>query len=177
MANLRFNALRVTFYTQIGLLIILAVLFIIGNCDQCIPIGSFFFAITLGAIGASISLMRRLRTNDLPFQSEDHSLGVLSILIPILYGTVLAGVAYLLFMSEILTGNGGSGLLSTNLFPNFETSDPENKSLFEQFIIMSPASLQDYGKLLVWGFIAGYSERFVLGILGRIEGSVKSKSK
>lgn len=34
---------------------------------------------------------------------------------------------------------------------------------------LRPESMQDFGKLLVWCFIAGYSEKFVSGILQTLE--------
>lgn len=165
---MNFYSLRATFFTQIGLLLLLAVLFIIGYSDNKWKVGSFFFAIILGALGASVSLMKRVRANDLPFSTDQSNLGIFATLIPILYGTVLAGVAYLLFMSGILSGDGGTGLLTTNLFPNFINPDP-NDDLLKQFVTIQPSGIKDSGKLLVWCFLAGYSERFVTGILSQLE--------
>jgi hypothetical protein len=34
---------------------------------------------------------------------------------------------------------------------------------------MAPVSMKDVGKLLVWCFVAGYSEKFVTGILKQLE--------
>jgi len=37
------------------------------------------------------------------------------------------------------------------------------------YIEMRPATIADVGKLMVWCFLAGYSERFVADILGQLE--------
>ncbi len=161
------NSIRIIFFSQIILLCILPLLFIIDQSDNGIKLGSFFFAIDLGALGASVSLMKRVREHNSLFISESKSLKIFSTLIPIIYGTVMSGVAYLLFMSGILTGNGGNGLLTTNLFPNF--TEPSNGNLLDQFLNMTPIDMKNTGKLLVWCFLAGYSERFVTGVLKQLE--------
>jgi hypothetical protein len=168
MTKSKFHSLRATFFTQIGLLIVLAILFIIGYSDNEWKVGSFFFAMILGALGASVSLMKRIRANELPFSTDQASFGIFATLVPILYGTVLAGVAYLLFMSGLLSGDGGTGLLTTNLFPNFSNPNPDD-DLLKQFVTVQPDGIKDSGKLLVWSFLAGYSERFVTGILSQLE--------
>ena len=95
---------------------------------------------------------------------------------PLLYGTLMAGVAYLLFMSEILSGDGGGGLFTTNIFPNFTKPD-SSTPLVNQFVTMTPDGMRNSGKLLVWCFIAGYSERFVTGILDQLEKKGQGKGQ
>ena len=83
----------------------------------------------------------------------------------------MAGVAYLLFMSGILTGEGGHGLFTSNLFPNF-TFLPEAEGLrlsMREVVGLRPKGVQDLGKLLVWCFVSGYSESFVVGVLNTLE--------
>jgi hypothetical protein len=76
--------------------------FLKGVFFEKLPVDSFFFAVILGALGASVSLMRRIRDKEVLFQTEEKDLKIFAVLIPILYGTLLSGVAYLLFMSTIL---------------------------------------------------------------------------
>lgn len=167
------RSLREIFYIQIGLLLLLAGLAGIDYVFEKVDVGSFFFAIILGALGASISLLRRVLEKKSPLISNHDNLQVLKTLIPILYGTVLAGFAYLLFLSGILSGDGGNGLLSSNLFPNFTKSNvlgcSGDMSLLDEFKCLNPNGIQNAGKLLVWCFLAGYSESFVIGILKRLE--------
>ena len=169
MSNPSVENLRSVFFIQLGLLAVMAVLFIIGYADWGIHVGAFFFAVVLGALGASVSLMRRIMNKESLFagmRDNDHHL---STLIPILYGTLMAGIAYLLFMSGILSGDDGGGLFTTNLFPNFTEVEDSGDSLLKQFVETSPDGIPNAGKLLVWCFIAGYSERFITGILHKLE--------
>lgn len=167
------KVLREIFFIQIGLLSLLALLAIIDYSIASIDVGSFFFAIILGSLGASVSILRRALDKKPMLIDQANDLRVLKTLIPILYGTVLSGVAYLLFLSGILSGDNGNGLLTTNLFPNFVASDASQcsgeMSLLDEFRCLDPDGIQNAAKLLVWCFLAGYSEGFVIGILKRLE--------
>jgi hypothetical protein len=147
----------------------MAVLFILGYVDWGIHVGAFFFAVVLGALGASVSLMKRIMNKEPLFAGMRDDDRQLSTFIPILYGTLMAGIAYLLFMSGILSGDDGGGLFTTNLFPNFIPGENTEASLLEQFVETTPDGIPNAGKLLIWCFIAGYSERFVTGILHKLE--------
>ncbi|MCB0706608.1 MAG: hypothetical protein KDC34_14940 [Saprospiraceae bacterium] len=161
-------SLRTIFYIQLGLMTLIGILFTIGYFTDVFPIGAFLFTIILGALGASVSLMKRIRDQKVLFETEVKDLKMLAVFIPILYGTLLSGVAYLLFMSGILSGENGGGLIVTNLFPNFiDTSS--GGSVLDKFVQVEPEGINDIGKLLVWCFLAGYSESFVTGILGQLE--------
>ena len=82
----------------------------------------------------------------------------------------MAGVAYLLFMSGFLTGVDGEGLIATNLFPSFDRPDASGQLLTMQTVFkLRPATVTDLGQLFVWCFLAGYSESFIVGILGKLE--------
>lgn len=131
-------------------------------------VGSFFFGVFLGALGGSIALLKRVRSEQAAI-IEEIAADIISTLMPILYGGLMAGVGYLLFMSGILSGEGGEGLFTSNLFPNFTTPNASEDNLIKRFIEMKPETMKDVGKLLVWSFIAGYSERFVTGILKQLE--------
>ena len=157
------RSLQLVFFLQILMLLLIALLVALGA-------GSFFFCILLGGIGASISLMRRL------YKQEDPGFKGLafvnSVLMPVLYGVLMSGIAYLLFMSGILSGDGGGGLISSNLFPNFDHGKVTDKmSLVQQFFVIRPEDIKEAGKLLVWCFITGYSESFITGILKMLEKS------
>lgn len=165
---------RTIFIIQIVLLLLLATTFTIGYSENGVQTGSFFYGILMGAIGASVSLMRRINAGDKVLVEKLTNDKVFSILRPILYGTLMAGVIYLMFMSGILSGDNGGGLFTTNLFPNFTKPD-ENLPLVKQFVNMIPVGMKNSGKLLVWCFIAGYSERFVAGFLDQLEAKAQSK--
>lgn len=163
------KALRIIFYIQIGLIALMGILFILGSVNAGVKVGAFFFTIILGALGASVSLLRQVLDRSHFSNGLDDPFKIFTLVIPIMYGTVMAGIAYLLFMSGILSGDGGNGLLTTNLFPNFDHPEATDMTLMEEFRQVTPDGMQNTGKLLVWCFLAGYSERFVTGILRRLE--------
>lgn len=173
------HQLRTIFLAQIGLLGLLGLLYILeGWLPGKNEIGILWFGVVMGALGASISLMRRL------YQNKDVSIPDLggreffTVLMPILYGTLMAGVAYLLFLSKVLASSklGDVGaLISTPLFPAFVTKAnlPVDATILEQFKATTVNGVEDAAKMLVWCFLAGYSEGFVTGILKQLEGKTR----
>lgn len=133
-------------------------------------LGGLPFSLACGCLGANLSLFRRLRVeNDqrLIYLAQDWNFTLL----PMIYGGIAGGVMYLLFMSGILSDATGDGLFTSNLFPEFsKPSGPEGQPLSVGTILeIRPVAVRDFGKLLVWAFVSGYSERFVTGILDTLE--------
>jgi len=157
--------IRRLFIAQLSIVAAFCVLAIVGYFWH---VGSFLFGVFLGSLGGSIALLKRVRS-DKAVVIQELAEDITSTLMPILYGGLMAGVGYLLFMSGILSGEGGSGLFTSNLFPNFTTPENLDEKLIKNFIQIKPETMKDVGKLLVWCFIAGYSERFVTGILKQLE--------
>ena len=157
--------IRRIFFAQLCLVAAFSILAIIGYFWQ---VGTFFFALFLGSLGGSIDLLRRVR-GEKPAVVEELAADLTSTLMPILYGGLMAGIAYLLFMSRLLSGESKDGLFTSNLFPNFTRPDASEPNLIKRFMDMEPVNMTDVGKLLVWCFVAGYSERFVTGILKQLE--------
>lgn len=133
---------------------------------------SLLIAIALaGAGGGFVSAMRRLYSFQRVFPSKllcnwprQASVSIyvaVYSLIPPLVGAMAAVVLYLIF---------GAGLVQGDLFPTFSDShfDPKQNP-FENFLWnWSPDSPTSYAKSFVWAFIAGFSERFVPDLLGRL---------
>lgn len=130
-------------------------------------VGFFWFSFFSGVFGASLALLRKLQKE--PVLASTTANSWLPILMPLLYGGMLASVTYFLFVSEILSGTEGNGFLTTNLFPNFTGSKQGDMLTINDFLISRPKELKDVGRLVVWGFIGGYSEGFVTGMLGRLD--------
>lgn len=90
--------------------------------------------------------------------------------IPPLVGAISAALLYVIFASEILTGP---------FFPAFECkcafSGCDEFETFKEF--WAPKEAVDYAKAIVWGFVAGFSERFVPDILNRISSKGSEDSK
>ncbi|OUS13288.1 hypothetical protein A9Q89_03455 [Gammaproteobacteria bacterium 53_120_T64] len=80
--------------------------------------------------------------------------------IPPLVGAISAAVLYVIFSGQIITGP---------FFPNFTCELETGCNEFQLFLgSWSPDQAEDYAKAIVWGFIAGFSERFVPDILNRV---------
>jgi len=133
-------------------------------------LGSFPLSFIAGCIGGSLALQRRLPRTEAT-TVEALSASWITTLMPLLYGGLMASVTYLLFMSGILTGDGGDGLFTSNLFPNFDRPDVLDGALLDMRTILTlrPDGIADFGKLMVWCFVAGFSERFVISMLGTLE--------
>lgn len=130
---------------------------------QWVPV--LVVTLACGVLGGFIGLQRRLKmlsVADLKLLSESWYYALLSPLV----GGFLAVVLYAVFISELLTGG---------LFPSF-TFDPTDAAkpgtvVFRDIMLVHATTVQDYAKLLVWSFIAGFSERFVINIIGQFKGT------
>jgi hypothetical protein len=82
---------------------------------------------------------------------------------------VFAFVLYFMAMGELIGGG---------LFPKFtSTHKPDEAWNMAKFMTeVSPESYQDIAKLLVWSFIAGYSERFVPNLIDHVVTASKDAS-
>ena len=117
------------------------------------------FVFLSGQLGGYIGIQKRIKK----LSSDDlllfASSWIYTILIPMV-GGVLAIFLCLVFVSGIITGN---------LFPKFvddilPIGEVRNEGFWELFD-HNGKSYTDYAKLLCWSFIAGYSEKFVVGII------------
>ncbi len=138
---------------------------------------SIFLTVVLcGVLGALFSALIRLyQYEDLPKILVDETIPTLKnahllvySLVPLVVGAIAASFLYVAFTGGIL-GDG-------SLFPKFVCKPKgEGCATFGSFIEeYGPQAGQDYGKLLVWAFIAGFAERFVPDTLKRL---VEAESK
>ncbi len=123
-------------------------------------------AFVVGVIGGFVGLQRRLKKmsdDDLTLLANSWVYVCLSPLV----GGILAVVTYVLFIS---------GLLAGDLFPSFtadsDVSTEKAEGLSVIFAIHGEPS--DYGKMIVWAFIAGFSERFATDIISHFESMASS---
>jgi len=150
----------------IGISALLVILFYIVSEQM----GTLVFALLIGGMGSCISFFLRIP------KLGDTELGFIvtswwALIVPALVGTIMGGFIYIVFFAGILTGDGGNGLFTSNLFPLFtEPTLSEGETLtMKTALQIRPATIQDLGKLLVWCFLAGYSERLVPNILQGLE--------
>jgi hypothetical protein len=123
-----------------------------------------------GATGGLLSLQRRLQS--LPSYGESLSdlvelSGRMTVRLTPIIGGVFAIVLFLIF---------ASGLASGTLFPTLPKLDASDFMGFIEHL--QPEDASNWGKLLLWSFIAGFAERFVPDTLDRlIARSEQSKNK
>jgi len=118
-----------------------------------------------GAGGAFVSSLRRLygfedifprRSYIRLFRKLDFYVIAYS-LVPVLVGIIGAVMLYLLF---------ARGLLKGDLFPDFICAPNQSCDDFHGFVAnWVPKDAAANAKAIVWGFVAGFSERFVSNIL------------
>ena len=145
----------------IPFVVVLTIAALVPDSRWVVPL----IVIASGLIGGFVGLQRRLKDltiSDLPLIADSWVYTWLSPLV----GAVLALLLYVLFLSELLSGQ---------LFPHFvgDANAIGFASIFQQH----GESYKDYAKLVFWCFVAGFSERFVTDIISRFEGTaVKSLS-
>ena len=81
---------------------------------------------------------------------------------------VFAMLLHLIFMT---------GLLEGHLFPEYSRSDDEFIDMANFVLIVDPKTYADAAKIVVWSFIAGYSERFVPNLIARLADRASRQSQ
>jgi hypothetical protein len=127
--------------------------------------------ILTGILGACFSVLQRVQRS----VAGDPLVALLSlrsarthIFLSIISGAIASLVLFAVFTGKMIEGS---------LFPAIVNGTAETeKSMMLLYNFLSatgPESAADYGKLLVWTFIAGFAERFVPDILDRFVTSTK----
>ena len=129
----------------------------------------FLIAAMCGALGAFCSALIRLYNfTDLPkaiISDQLKGLNNLHLfvysLVPAAVGSIAAAALYLIFAAGILQGA---------TFPQFacKAVDKTCGSLTMFMESWGPKEATDFAKVLVWGFVAGFAERFVPDTLARL---------
>jgi hypothetical protein len=152
------------------------ILFLSGKTQA--ETSSIFVVVVLsGSLGALFSAMMRLYNfEDLPkalVQRELEGLPGIYLLIyslvPMVIGAIAAAVLYVAFAARLVT---------SNLIPEFwcRPDVGEGCTTFITFVsYWSPKAPEDFAKVLVWGFIAGFAERFVPDTLQTLARSASSR--
>jgi len=123
-----------------------------------------------GVLGSFVSALNRIYSskNIFPvgnysiFLNKTNSYLIAYSSIPPLVGAISATILYVIFASHIIQGP---------FFPEFSCKLLESKQCNEFTLFLnnwSPKTAQDIAKSIVWGFIAGFSERFVPDILNKV---------
>jgi hypothetical protein len=127
----------------------------------------------VGQMGGFLSVQQRLQSSadiDPLFKELQLVNGSFSIaVIAPISGAIFAIVLYFMFAGGLMTGG---------LFPHFgPAASPGTPATggpldITQFLVQAaPTGVEDWGRLLVWAFIAGFAERFVPDVLTRLTGA------
>jgi hypothetical protein len=123
--------------------------------------------IVAGAAGGFVSSLRRLYSFQDIFPRHEYVqlfrrmnfYVVAYSFVPAVVGMIGAVMIYLVFAAGILKGD---------LFPEFHCAADKCTSFHDFVAFWSPKDSAAFAKAIVWGFIAGFSERFVPDILNRL---------
>ena len=114
-----------------------------------------------GCIGGTTNHYRRLQQipdNDEQVRAKvSQTTFLLQALVSPVLGGIFAVAAYLIFAGKLLEGP---------FFPAFKDTDSAYEGLLK-FFDVTPAKNIDVAKMLVWGFVSGFSERFVPNLLDK----------
>ncbi len=139
----------------------------LGNClamQMTMP-----SVVVAGVLGSFVSALHRILSAQDKLNVEEYAeksksgmlYNIVYASIPPLTGAITAAILYAVFAGEILSGS---------LFPAFSCANKiDNCTNFDSFLHdFRPKEAPDIAKAIVWGFIAGFSERFVPNVLNRI---------
>lgn len=148
-----------TITTVIVVLMVVLSAFQVNVSDSASVMG---IIVSLGALGALVfgygSFLYRWNSTEIPNENVALSLTVTSIFL----GAVLAFLVSLLFLSNLLSGS---------LFPEITSTDVTFESARTALRNVTLGSNGDFYKLLVWSFLAGFSQESVLRRLRGFGGS------
>jgi hypothetical protein len=171
-------ATDVALATVVGIIVILGFgfyLFLVDagflNKESDFPGATIVVCMFSGAMGGLISMQQRFQSlsneGDQIHNVTQLVYGKLGIWVSAITGAISAVVLLLIF---------AAGLLQGDLFPQMrEISNPdpilgsvkEPFSFLDFFRQAGPGSINNFAKLVVWSFIAGFAERFVPDTLSR----------
>jgi hypothetical protein len=118
-----------------------------------------WFCLECGIVGGFVSIQQRLNKLELPEASVMADSWFAIALAPS-YGGIFALILYFLFLANLLAGQ---------LFPEFSIPkfhDPPTSDDIRVFFTQTyPKTGADFAKFAFWSFVAGFSERFVPGIV------------
>lgn len=156
-------------YRQVLLCVFMGVLVLIVMLALSALYSTIFTTTILaGALGAFFSsLLRLYRFDSLPRAILEGGLSsgnvylVIHSLVPLLVGAIGAAALYVAFAAKFLEGS---------LLPTFECRPGAACTSFSSFVQdYRPNKPEGFAKALIWGFLAGFSERLVPDLLKRFD--------
>jgi len=122
-----------------------------------------------GAVGAVVNNYFRLAKISESNVNLDSALANPAVTIQMWVSPLLSGI-----LGFVVFGLFLSGIIQGPLFPKFSALDGGYANLSNFLGSVAPEKNLDVAKALVWAFIAGFSERFIPGVLDAIVEKVKT---
>jgi hypothetical protein len=116
-----------------------------------------------GAVGAVVNNYYRLSKLSEADKASAARLKSSVLTMQIYVSMLISGILGLVMYGLCMTG-----LLAGQLFPQFSGTDKVYDSMFGFLTEVVPATNLDAGKVLIWSFIAGFSERLIPNVLDRL---------
>jgi len=162
------EALLWLFRWTLGVIGIITVLLVIMDSFNVKILTILVLVVLAGALGALFSALTRLYSlRQLPAAIVWGSLNrpkgeylLVFCLVPPIVGMIGATFFYVFMQSGIIAGN---------VFVNFTCERLIECEGLGCLLSYSPCLPADYAKAVVWGFVAGFSERMIPNILARLE--------
>jgi len=152
-------------YVVLATLLLAIVGFVIlGNTDLGQELSMVYPVALVGTAGGTANAARRVQLlNQRPDEVQADvplRLAVAQTYLSPVIGGTFAALLYCVFLAGILQGE---------FFPAFGCADQEFLD-YASFSTCNPATNADAAMALVWGFVAGFAERFVPNVLDRFIG-------
>lgn len=139
----------------VGILVIAFLTSLVGKAGgEQFP--KVYFLLTAAILGALVNQ---------PFRNtEENAIKGPSLLILYLawkcaVASVFAIVANLIFISGVISGE---------LFPEFAGTSMNYVDIVQWALVVDPKTNADMAKMLIWGFVAGYSEKLIPNMVAKI---------
>lgn len=170
------NALRSLLVFALAFILFL-IFYILFNKSES---GPSIFAVTiaaggLGAIFSNIIRLHQIKDISQVFENEvraaEKSYMISYAAVTTTVGIVASGVVYMIFASKFLQGAP---------FPQFTCGleKPDLCNSIETLINdWGPDLSEDYAKMILWGFIVGFSERLIPDLLGQYSKMMEQKAQ
>lgn len=129
-----------------------------------LPSASVAYGVALtGTVGGTANNYRKLQRlrdlSELDVTESSRALATAQIYLSPVIGAVFALLLYGLFLSGVLQGD---------FFPAFGDCSDEKFHNYKDFADCNPDTNADVAMAMVWGFVAGFAERFVPNVLDRL---------
>jgi hypothetical protein len=119
-----------------------------------------FFAAAVGSVVNNYHRLAKLSEVDKAVAAQiENSVFTLQIYVSLLISGILGLVMYGLCMTSLLGGE---------LFPQFIGTEAGYQTMSSFLNEVKPKANLDIGKMLIWAFVAGFSERLIPNVLDRL---------